>query len=350
MYGDYPDLSHIKKILVIKLRQLGDVLLATPVLSVLKERLPRAEIDAYVYADSIPLLARNPVIRQCLGYDRSWKRLGLFKRFLREAGLLKSIRREGYDLVVNLTEGDRGAIAARVSQAPIRVGFDPKRSGFLGKSSLYTHIVKPCPGLRHTVERNLDALRRIGLFPSYESRELAFSVCPNALARMRTKVPARFWLIHPTSRWLFKCWPPEKMRAFSEALLAQDIPLVFTSGPDSAELAMVRQIVQGLDVVNLAGTLTLDELAALVALSERLVCVDSLPFHLASALKHPVIALFGPTSDVTWGPWRNPHATVVTQTMSCRPCYMDGCGGSKKSDCLETLSVEQVLLVLNKNS
>jgi heptosyltransferase-3 len=245
--------------------------------------------------------------------------------------------------VINLTEGDRGAIAAQVSKARVRVGIDPKGSGLFGKKNLYTHTVKPCPTLRHTVERNLDALRRIGLFPTQEERELFFSVSEEIASKMRSQVPSSFLLIHPTSRWRFKCWPVEKMRAVSEALLSQGVSLVFTSGPDKEEVAMVEQICKGLSVTNLAGKISLSELAALVMLSDKLLCVDSLPFHIASALKKPVVALFGPTSDVTWGPWRNPHATVLTQAFSCRPCYQDGCGGSKVSDCLVTLPVELVL-------
>ncbi len=346
LYGDYPDLSGVKKILVIKLRQLGDVLLTTPVFSALQSRFPHAQIDAYVYSDSLPLLERHPAIGTLLSYDRSWKKLSLLKRLAREWGVLSRIRQSGYDLVVNLTEGDRGAIAARLSKAPIRVGFDPQGSGLWGKRSLYTHIAKQCPTLRHTVERNLDALRRIGLAPSYETRELTLPICPLALQRMQSRVTRPFLLIHPTSRWRFKCWPVEKMRALSQALLSQGISLVFTSGPDAAELAMVNQICAGLNVLNLAGQIALQELAALISLSEQLLCVDSLPFHMANALKKPVVALFGPTSDVTWGPWRNPDAIVVAQAFSCRPCYQDGCGGSKKSDCLETLSVESVFHAL----
>jgi heptosyltransferase-3 len=110
---------------------------------------------------------------------------------------------------------------------------------------------------------------------------------------------------------------------------------------------MIDQITHGLDVLNLAGQISLKELAALVQLSETLICVDSLPFHLASALKKPVVAFFGPTSDVTWGPWRNPHARIVSQPFSCRPCYQDGCGGSKVSDCLATLPIAAVLHTLN---
>ena len=123
--------------------------------------------------------------------------------------------------------------------------------------------------------------------------------------------------------------------------------MVFTSGPDPLERAMVDEIVGGLDVVNLSGKISLMELAAVIEMSEMLVCVDSVPFHMASALKKRVVAIFGPTSDVTWGPWRNPEARVVAQNFSCRPCYQDGCGGSKMSDCLATLPVGMVLKAMD---
>ena len=85
------------------------------------------------------------------------------------------------------------------------------------------------------------------------------------------------------------------------------------------------------------------ELGALIEASELLISVDSVPFHIANALKKRVVAIFGPTSEVTWGAWRNPKAEIVAQKLSCRPCYQDGCGGSKVSDCLETLPVAAVL-------
>jgi heptosyltransferase-3 len=78
------------------------------------------------------------------------------------------------------------------------------------------------------------------------------------------------------------------------------------------------------------------------------VCVDSLPLHLASALQRPCVVLFGPSSELVWGPWRNPRAIVVAQEYSCRPCGLDGCGGSKVSDCLATLPVEPVEAALRK--
>lgn len=343
-YGDYPKLGGVKKILVIKLRQLGDVLLTGAVFNVLRARLPNAQIDAYVYVEAFPMLAGHPGVSDLIGYDREWKTLGLLQRLRKEWSLWRKIRKARYDLVINLTEGDRGALAAGVAGAKIRVGFEPK--SWLQRK-IYTHVVKHCPGLRHTVERNLDALRRIGIFPTVAERELFLDVPEKAREEMRRQVQEPFILIHPTSRWRFKCWPSEKMRKLTEEFIRRGKRVVFTSGPDAVEKAMVEEIVRGLHVVNLSGMISLKELAALIERAEFLVCVDSLPFHMGNALKRPVVAIFGPTSDRTWGPWRNPKARVVAQNFSCRPCYQDGCGGSKMSDCLATLPVSMVLQAID---
>lgn len=346
-YGNYPELNGVKKILVIKLRQLGDVLLTGAVFSALKARLPEAKVDAYIYREAFPMLEGHPGVDGLVGYDRGWKKLGVVGRLMKEWALWRQIRGAGYDLVINLTEGDRGALAARAARARIRVGFEPK--GWLQKK-IYTHVVKHCPGLRHTVERNLDAVRRIGIFPGVEERELFLGVPEGARLAMRKRVEGPFVVIHPTSRWRFKCWPVDKMRKLTEELIRRGKKVVFTSGPDEVERAMVGEIVRGLDVVNLSGAISLKELAALIEMSELLVCVDSVPFHMASALKKRVVGIFGPTSDVTWGPWRNPGARVVVQNFSCRPCYQDGCGGSKVSDCLMTLPVGLVLKAIESLS
>lgn len=315
-YGNYPDITKVKKVLVVKLRHLGDVLLSTPVFSSLKKALPEAQIDACVYEESITMLLGHPAIGEIIACPKG--------QFLRT---IRSIRKKNYDLVINLTEGDRGVLISYFSGAEIRVSFPPKGKW---QKKLVTHTVKQTPGLRHTVERNLDALRYIGIFP--KERDLFFAIDP---------VPKTtpYILIHPTSRWRFKCWP--KMGELISRLKGKRI--ILTSGPDPIEVEMVNQIASGLDVEVKAGLTTLKELGALIKGSDCLLCVDSVPLHIASALKHPVVALFGPTSEITWGPWENPNARIVAQNFSCRPCYQDGCGGSKYSDCLETLSIEHVL-------
>lgn len=342
-YGNYPDLTTVKRILVIKLRHLGDVLLTTPLFSALKDRLPDAQIDAYIYKEAAPMLEGHPAISSLLLYDTKKKKGSLWQRLVYEASLLRQIRRKNYDLVLNLTEGDRGTMAAYFSGALIKVGFVPKGRW---QKRVYTHLVKHCPGLRHTVERNLDVIRRIGIFPALDERELFFSIED---AEKKFLGPTPFILIHPTSRWLFKCLPVPKMRELVTQLLQRGKQVVITSGPDPQEQEMARAIGEGFPVQILAGQISLKQLGALIASSERLICVDSVPFHMASALKKPVIAFFGPTSDVTWGPWRNPHAHVLTQNLPCRPCYQDGCGGSKYSDCLATLDIKRALAIIDGN-
>lgn len=344
-YGNYPNLDFVKKILVIKLRNVGDVLLTTPVLQVLKRRFPEAKMDAYINQEAYPILQGNPYLSQCFLYDRKQKKSFWLARYGYEYQLLKNLRKQRYDLVINLTEGDRGTIVSKICRAPIRVGMDSSQGGFWGKQKIYTHLVKTCPTPRHTVEKNLDALRKIGIHPAWEDRELYLSLGEEEQNHIDQELYQRkissFLLIHPTARWKFKCWPEAQWKKLIFRLLSKGYSLVVSSGKEEWEKKMVEEMLtpfQGKSIWNAAGQLTLGELAVLIDRSLALLCVDSAPFHMASALKHKVVALFGPTSPVLWGPWRNPHSRVVGQDYSCRPCLQDGCGGSKKSDCLETLS------------
>lgn len=332
-YGDYPSLDGIKKILVIKLRQIGDVLLTTPVFHTLKKRFPNASIDAYVYRDSTPVLDHHPDIQDLLVYDQRGKKKAFLTRIKEELSLLKKIRKKRYDLVINLTEGDRGAIAARASKARLRIGFPPKGRW---QKSLYTHMVKQCPSPRHSVEKNLDALRRIGISPDEDSKNPALFF-PEEAKTWAEGFGKSFILIHPASRWRFKCLPSKTIRTVCEMLIESKEKILLTSGPDEWEILMNKRIGEGLDLIDLSGKTSIHQLAALIQNCKAMLSVDSLPFHIANALGVHIVAAFGPTSDIAWGPWKNPKAHVVTQNYPCRPCYMDGCGGSKISDCLQTI-------------
>jgi heptosyltransferase-3 len=103
----------------------------------------------------------------------------------------------------------------------------------------------------------------------------------------------------------------------------------------------------GVAVTDLGGKLTLRELAALTARARLFIGVDSAPMHIAAAAGTPVVALFGPSGEKEWGPWRVPHR-VVHSNHPCRPCGQDGCGGGKVSECLTQLPVETVLAAANE--
>lgn len=335
-YGNYPDLSGVGRILVIKLRHLGDVLLSAPVFSYLKKTFPDAEIDGYIWEEAQSMLEGHPAISNLILHNRRWKKLPFLQRMQNELQLLREIRSKKYDLVVNLTEGDRGVIAAFASGAKVRVGIDPKGK----KRKLLTHLVKPCPTYRHTVERDLDALRRIGLFPEIDEKELYFHLPEEARRWAKERIgEGPFVVVHAPSRWRFKCLPPRLMAQVIDRLNQK---VVLTGAPSEREF--VQQIVDltQSDVINLAGETSLKEMGAVMQLSRGVITVDSVALHMASALKVPTVALFGPTSEKNWGPWQNPRSVVVAEARDCRPCHLDGCGGSKRSDCLHRLSADQI--------
>ncbi|MCX6987774.1 MAG: putative lipopolysaccharide heptosyltransferase III [Chlamydiae bacterium] len=351
-YGNYPDHAKIKKILVVKLRHHGDVLLTSPVFSCLKQGLPEACIDVLLYKDTLPMLEGHPSITNFLLYDRSWKKLSLFSRIKKELSLLWHIRKNKYDLVINLTEGDRGAIAALISGSLYKVGFDRRGKRVLGQKNIYSQTIKHCPNPRHTVEKQLDALRCIGLFPSMENRDLFLHVPQQARLNAQDMVAeGPYVVIHPVSRWRFKCLPAQTIARVIKELVAQGKKVVLTSGPDTEEKKMIEELLSygpKHGVIDLSGKTTLKELAALIANSQLLLCVDSVPLHIASALKTPVVAMFGPSSELNWGPWMHPLSLVLTEKMPCRPCFKDGCAGSKMSDCLFSMQVGSILSAIKE--
>jgi len=327
-----------KRILVVKLRHLGDVLLSSPVFSALQKAYPDALIDAYIWKEARAMLTGHPAITGYHLHDRRWKKLPFFSRLMKEWRLLREIRREKYDLVLNLTEGDRGAIAAFVSGAKRKVGVDP---GKKWARKIFTDLVKSCPGLRHTVERDLDAVRKLKIFPKPADRDLFLYIPKEAKAKAVELVGIKpYVVVHAPARWKFKCLPPQLMAEICNLLGTR---IVLTGGPSERDFVEeVAKYVRG-DVLNLAGKTDLKEMGALLLGSKGLITVDSVALHMASALKVPVVALFGPTSELNWGPWMHNRAAVVTQNISCRPCRLDGCGGSKMSDCLWTLSAQEVV-------
>lgn len=349
MVPDAIPFASLRRVLVIKLRHHGDVLLSSPVFSTLKHHAPNLEIDALVYADTAPMLAGHPAIARIHCIDRGWKRQGWLAQARAELGLLSTLRGRDYDLVVHLTEHRRGAWLARLLGP--RWSVAPRQNGGFWRRSFSHCYPRANHPLRHTVESNLDALRRLGLQPSDADKRLVLVPGPAAEARVE-ELLARHQLAtggfvhcHPASRWQFKCWPASRVARLVDTLAARGLAVVLTSAPDAKErelIADIRAAAHG-PLIDLSGQLTLEELAALTARARLFVGVDSAPMHIAAAMGTPTVAIFGPSGDIEWGPWGVPHRVVASNAHPCRPCGLDGCGGGKISECLTTLPVERVL-------
>ncbi len=350
MVEDPVPLQQLRRALVIKLRHHGDVLLTSPVFAALKAHAPDCAVDALVYAETAPMLADHPAIAQMHVIDRHWKRQGLIAQLKAEWKLLAQLRARRYDLVIHLTEHPRGAWLTRLLGPRWSVAAKKGGRGDFWRNS-FTHLYSlPAHALRHTVEKNLDALRRIGVQPAPAERTLVMVPGPAAERRVDELLAANglsgvgFIHLHPGSRWLFKCWPADKMATLIDLLHSEGHAIVLTAAPEPKETALIAAIkVETRAVIyDFSGQLSLKELAALTARAKLFVGVDSAPMHIAAAMGTPTVALFGPSGDKEWGPWQVVHR-VVTTDHSCRPCGLDGCGGGKVSDCLTTLPVARVL-------
>lgn len=354
MLKDAIPLDQIRRALVIKLRHHGDVLLSSPVLSVLKSHAPHAEIDALVYAETAEMLSLHPALAQLHVIDRNWKKLGALQYLSAEWRLLKALRDRHYDLIVHLTDHPRGAWITYMCNARWAV---TRRIGGRGRwwRKAFSHTYPtPANARRHTVEQHLDALRRIGIQPTPQERRLVLVPGHAAEARVTTLLTETglngrpFIHIHPASRWFFKCWDSHRMAHLINRLQAGGHTVVLTAAPDTTERKMIDEIQSKTctPAVSFAGQLSLKELAALTARARLFIGVDSAPMHIAAAMNTPVVALFGPSGDKEWGPWDGPlgssHRIVTSLAHPCRPCGMDGCAGSKISDCLASLPLEPV--------
>ena len=349
----------VKRILLIRLRNIGDVLLMVPTIRAFREAYPGAYLAAGVNAGTEEMLTGNPLLDEVLVFDPQWKTLPFGKRIAREGRFVREVRKREFDLAVNLTEGDRGAFMCLASGARVKVGIYHPR-GLWWKRRIYDYLVHPPDWKAHTVEQMLEVPRSLGLHPRDKRVEIFYPpedrvAVADMLEKEGVSPEDALVHIHPTSRWLFKCWRDEAMAAVIDALEESGkARAVLTSGGEEKELKKIDSILKACRTrpVNLAGKVTLKQLAALSHRSRLFLGVDTAPMHIAAAVGTPVIALFGPSGEFNWGPWGKGHM-VIKKDWDCRPCGKDGCEGSKRSRCLEEISEEEVLkeifLALGRN-
>lgn len=315
-----------KSILIIKFRHHGDMLLTTPVIRTLNANYPGARIDVLLYKETEAMLINNPLINQCFSIDRAWKKLGPLRHIAREWRLLRTLRAQHYDLVINLADQWRSALITRFTGAKQRLGFDyPKRKGAMWRFCHSQLVPVSGHATMHTVEQNLSLLDPLAL-PDIRS-EVTMSYLPADADTIRQllkqrQITGRYIVVHPSSRWFFKCWTDEKMAALITQLAADGYSIVLTSGPDQAETEMagnIQSLSHGEHIVSLAGKMTLPQLAALIDQAELFIGVDSVPMHMAAALNTPYVALFGPSKLTFWHPWEGKGETIWAGNFGALP-------------------------------
>lgn len=363
------DFKNIKKILVIKFRHIGDVLLTVPAIRALKETFPDVSISALVNSGTEEVLTGNDVVDEVIVFDRAVKNLPAVSRYIKEIKFIWDIRLRRFDMTVDFTGGDRAAVVSFFSGARYRLAWNPGKKGFPGKRFLYTHL-SDIDKRKHMVLQNLDVLRKFGI--NTENTEVDFfipeearmfvkkifeenniknpPVPPFVKGGLRGDYTDKVVHVHPTSRWLFKCWKDEYMAEVIAWLIDNRIKVIITSSHSGKEMDMAKKILSLTSsrtknyisgVINLCGKTTIKELAAVSEASSLFIGVDSAPMHIAAAVGTPVVALFGSTMENVWGPYSKRHF-VVAKNLPCKPCKKGMCEGILLRQCLAAIKPDDV--------
>ncbi len=349
------------KILVVKFRNIGDVLLTTPLIKNLKLNYPNAKIDMVVNKGTEFMVELNPNINKIYTYDRiNFKKMSKIKRVMEEFRFLNGFK--DYDMVINTTEGDRGTFIAKFSKAKIKIGYGLTKNIIL--KNVFTHQLQRSPLLRHIIENNLDALRVINKKIYTKKVEIFWD--KDDKKKIDGLGLDNYIHIHPISRWLFKCIKDELMANIIDFLEQNGKKVVITASPDKNELKKVESILSHCksNPLNLSGELTLKEVAYLSSKASLFLGVDTAIMHMAAAVDTPVVAFFGPSGAFNWGPWDNEilesgynkkngiqkmgKHIVIQHDWECAPCGKDGCNGTKISDCLMQFDMDKIYNIIKE--
>ncbi len=346
-------------VLVVVTRRIGDVLLTTPLIRSLKLAWPNAAIDVLVFAGTEGVLVANPDIRRVIAIAER-------PRLRQHLALLWRIARR-YDIALSAVPSDRPTLYAWLA-GRWRAGLVIDERKHRWKTWLLQRWV-PFDDLNtHTVLMHLALAGTLTLAPCYE---VIASWRPQDRIELEQQLPfdpaEPYAVLHLFPKFNYKMWRSAAWVETARWLQAQGFHVVLSGGNDSAELDYVAAIARDIDgAVNLVGRLSLSQAACLLARARLYVGPDTALTHMAAALGVPVIALYGPSNPVKWGPWpagyahaANPwrrhgsqrvnNVTLIQGEAACVPCLKEGCDRdiASYSDCLQQLPARRVIAAIS---
>ncbi len=332
------DWAKVQRILVVRLRSIGDTVLSTPSLIALKRFLPDAQIDILLEDWVAPVLDGFDAVDNVLTVGKDKK-----SRF----ETAWKIRRNKYDVVFNLHGGTTATFFVRASGAKYRVGLASYQYNFL-----YTHRA-PSPlefwqtEHAHSAEQQLALLGFVGI-PVKDKPKSRLTVIESARSSIAKKLSAfrsthsAFALIHPVAAFDTKQWATENFARIAENLFDKNLQIIAVSTKKEREaLEQLREI--SLVPVQIFDDLTLPEITALASKAKIFVGNDSGIAHIAAAVETPSVVIFGSSNINHWRPWTNARHEIVFEKMDCQPCAGYVCEKYGKAECIRRVTVEQVI-------
>ena len=339
----------MKRILIVKLWALGDILMATPLLSALKAWEPDAEITWVADTQYAGILEGHPQLHELIAVDTGrWRRLlrqGKLWAWLTEARRLnREMHRRQFDVAINF-HPEKWWMRI-LCAAPLTIGlFASNRLPLTQK--LYTHALPEMPGVRHNTEHYLRAMGPLGNVHS--SKAMSIGETPDEapfwaeFRRRHGLAPTqKVAALAPFATTENRVWEPERLAEVADWLQAEcDARVVLCAGPsDGAAARQIVSLISGPPPV-IAEGLTLRQYVAVLRGADLVLCGDSSPMHIAGALGTPYVALFGPTPLASRVPLAGP-GIALAKPLPCAPCDQSGCRNPVFRECLKLITVADV--------
>jgi len=328
---DSADWNNAKRILIFQCKQLGDALLLTPVVQWLHKKYPQIVIDVVCKPSSSPIFSSRPNVESV--FELQPTTLNLVNLFRIE------LKRNQYDMFLDFHGSRESILLAFLTKAGVRCTSSPAKPKLLNK--IWTHCLPNPPLKRHAAEKNLDVLRRLGMNcgeivpPSVEFAVQSVSEGENLLPDSDTALI----VVHPVANWMFKTPSVNFWTALLHRLVKMvDGTIVVTGGSAPLEIQFCKEIEEAMpgDLLNLCGQTTITQLGSIIDRANFYIGIDTFASHIAAGCGVNGVVFFGPTCESTWGPYQVTKTldVITNPNWHCRPCHLDGCGGGKKSECL----------------
>jgi lipopolysaccharide heptosyltransferase II len=339
------------RILLVRLREIGDVVFTTPALAALRHHFPHARVSYLVEPLAAPVVSSNPHIDEVIVAPRT--------HLLPDLALGLRLRAARYDLAIDFHGGPRASLLTWLSGAPVRVGY-----AVPGRAWMYTRRVDRPRAMRprHAVRNQWDLLEAVGIAPA-DADTFAVEMPVDAAAatavadRLTTAGLAstdRIIVIHVSAGNPFRRWPQRSFAEVVAALVSRhaDATVIVMSGPSERDAA--RRVIDEARAqlppesrrrVPSIADWSLSELRALLERAALFIGGDSGPLHIAATSAVPIVAVYGPTLPVRSAPWRD--VRLVTESveggdLECRPCDQRACVPGDFR-CLTRISSEAVI-------
>ncbi len=338
--------KNFKKILVVNVNWLGDVVFSAAVFKALKETYSQAQIACLAPSSVKAILESIPFVSEIISYDEE----GCHKNLWGKLKLIGQLRQKKFDASFILHRSLTRAFLVFLAGIPIRVGYNTK-----GRRVFLTHPIPEPQETLHRQDYYLRILEGFGLV--VKERKSFLQADPQTLARLDDMLFQKgvgkedfVSILNPGGNWALKRWPKENFIRLAQKLLVEfearpNLKIVFSGA--CKDIPLVQEILKGLSInnqgkiINLTGQLNLKELIAFMKRANLVVSADSGPLHIADSLGTQTIAIFGPTDPTITGPRGSGPSEILRVDVGCNrgPCYYLDC---PENTCMRAVTVEDV--------